>query len=103
MGQLCSFGPHPTSKYAVIDVREVGDPKPVVTTPKTPEKNSVGTNIVSSPALSSSMRKGSFKGNMVKDYSTEIKDLYHIETKKILGTGASSEVVRIKHKVTGIR
>ncbi|GMH90076.1 hypothetical protein TrST_g1858 [Triparma strigata] len=51
----------------------------------------------------SGARKSSFKGNLVKDYSTEIKANYLIESKKILGSGASSEVVRIREKKTGTR
>ncbi|GMH68088.1 hypothetical protein TL16_g04845 [Triparma laevis f. inornata] len=55
------------------------------------------------PQRKLSSRKSSFKGNLVKDYSTEIKANYVIESKKILGSGASSEVVRIRHRKTSTR
>jgi hypothetical protein len=100
MGQSCSSGGSASIlKYAAVDVRSSekksvdNAPDKAPGTPENPTQHS----------LASSRRRGSFKGNMVKDYSTEIKNMYQIVARKILGSGASSEVVRIKHKVTGLR
>ena len=37
------------------------------------------------------------------NHSTEIKQNYDISHSKVLGTGASSEVVRVRHKITSVR
>jgi len=98
MGQVCSQGGKSAIllKYAAVDVGSSESKRTSNVDPGSSESSK-------KPVPVNSKRKGSFKGNMMKEYSTEIRELYVIEGKKILGSGASSEVVRIKHKVTGIR
>ena len=95
MGNLCSSGNKTILKYAAVDVSRSEPASGSALAPGTPQ--------TPTQTLSGFKRKGSFKGNMVQDYSTDIMSMYDIESKKILGSGASSEVVRIRHKVTGIK